>query len=81
MAQAADFKITSAEANNVHVQGQPDILQGSAQQNKAAFDAYSELIRNRFNGLCDFIDTDTSTVIDRDVLEYYVSIGWIPDND
>lgn len=76
---ATDFKISSAEVNNVHVEAQPNVLRGTATQNKQVFDKYSDLITDHFNDLCDYIDEDTSTVIDNAVLQYYASIGWVQD--
>ena len=75
-----DYKITQAEIEQVHVEAQPTVLRGSPQQNKQVFDAYPELIIEKFNGALDEIANDTSAEIDRDVLELYMSIGWIPDN-
>lgn len=52
----SDNKITNAEIAEVHVQAAPDTLTGSAQQNKAVFDAYSDLIKEKHNSLIDDID-------------------------
>ena len=79
MAVATDYKISSADVNAVHVEAQPNILQGTATQNKQVFDKYSDMIVSHFNGLCDFIDTDISAEVDNDVIAYYISIGWIAD--
>lgn len=76
---ATDYKISSADISAVHVEAQPTILRGSATQNKQVFDAYSDMIVNHFNGLCDFINNDTSATVDRDVLELYASLGWVAD--
>lgn len=76
---ATDYKISSADVSAVHVEAQPTILRGSATQNKQVFDAYSDMIVNHFNGLCDFINNDTSATVDRDVLELYASLGWVAD--
>ena len=79
MAIATDYKISSADVSIVHVEAQPTILKGSATQNKQVFDKYSDMIVSHFNDLCDFIDTDTSAVVDNEVLLLYASLGWIAD--
>lgn len=76
---ATDYKISSADVQSVHVEAQPTILRGSATQNKQVFDKYSDLIVTRFNSLCDFIENDVSSTIDRDVLLLYASLGWVQD--
>lgn len=77
---ATDYKISSADVAAVHVEAQPTVLRGSAQDNKKVFDKYSDMITAHFNSLCDFIATDTSAEIDNDVLILYMALGWIPDN-
>lgn len=79
MAIATDYKISSADVSAVHVEAQPTILKGSATQNKQVFDKYSDMIVSHFNDLCDFIDTDTSAVVDNEVLLLYASLGWVAD--
>lgn len=74
---ATDYKISTADVQAVHVEAQPTVLRGSATQNKQVFDAYSDMIVNHFNGLCDFVEADTSATIDRDVLLFYASLGWV----
>lgn len=76
---ATDFKISSADVQGVHVEAQPTILKGSATQNKKVFDAYSDMIVEHFNDLCDFVDSDTSATVDYDVLVLYASLGWVAD--
>ena len=76
---ATDYKITTAEVQAVHVEAQPTILRGSATQNKQVFDRYSDLIVEHFNNLCDFVGTDTSATVDREVLVLYASLGWVAD--
>lgn len=73
---ATTYKITTADVQAVHVEAQPDVLQGTAQQNKKVFDKYSDMIVSHFNGLCDFVDSDLSAVIDPDVLYLYETLGW-----
>ena len=51
-------KITTADVQNCYVQGQPDKLTGTAQQNKAVFDALPQMIVGKHN---DIIDTLNST--------------------
>ena len=74
---ATDYKISTAEVQGVHVEAQPTILKGSATQNKRVFDAYSDMIVEHFNNLCDFVDSDTSATVDYDVLALYASLGWV----
>ena len=74
---ATDYKISSADISAVHVEAQPTILRGSATQNKQVFDAYSDMIVTHFNGLCDFVNNDTSATVDRVVLDQYHSLGWV----
>ena len=71
MSVATDYKISSADVNAVHVEAQPTVLKGTATQNKQVFDKYSDMIVTHFNNLCDFIDTDTSAVVDNEVLLLY----------
>lgn len=79
MSVATDYKISPADVAGVNVESQPTVLRGSATQNKQVFDKYSDLIVDHFNDLCEFINTDTSSVIDRDVLVLYASLGWVQD--
>lgn len=76
-----DYKITSADIARVHVEAQPTVLQGSATANKQVFDAFPEMIVDHFNDALDEIANDTSAEIDRDVLDFYLSLGWTPDNN
>ncbi|HIY53059.1 MAG TPA: hypothetical protein H9832_03805, partial [Candidatus Agathobaculum merdavium] len=46
-----DLTITDQNVQSTYVQSQPDRLTGTAQQNKAVFDAFPQLIRQRFNAL------------------------------
>lgn len=76
----SDYMISTAEVQAVHVEAQPTILQGSATDNKKAFDAYSDMIVSHFNDLCTFLENDTSATVDRDVLIYYREVlGWVAD--
>ena len=76
-----DYKITSTDIAQVHVEAQPTVLQGSAVQNKKAFDAYPDMIVEHFNNALDEIANDTTAEIDREVLDFYVSLGWTPENN
>lgn len=76
---ASDYKISSADVNGVHVEAQPTILRGSASANKKVFDAYSDMIVEHFNDLCDYVDTDTSAEVDNAVLALYATLGWVAD--
>ena len=79
MSVATDYKISSADVAAVNVESQPTILRGSAIQNKQVFDKYSDMIVSHHNDLCDFLYTDTSAVVDNDVLVLYASLGWVQD--
>lgn len=76
---ATDYKISPADVQGVHVEAQPTILKGSATQNKKVFDAYSDMIVEHFNDLCDFVNSDTSATVDYDVLALYATLGWVAD--
>lgn len=75
-----DHKITDGDIAAVHVEAQPTVLRGSALQNKRVFDAYSDMIVEHFNDALDEISSDTSAVVDNDVLILYMSLGWTPEN-
>lgn len=77
MATARDYEISSADIAGVHVEAQPTVLRGSAQQNKQVFDKYSDMISEHFNGLCGYIDDNVSEEIDRSVLQLYAALGWV----
>ena len=79
MAVITDYKISTADIQGAHVEAQPTVLRGSAQQNKQVFDKYSDMIAEHFNGLCDFLAEDTSAVVERAVLTLYASLGWVQD--
>lgn len=80
MAVATDYKISDADVASVHVESQPTVLNGTATQNKQVFDKYSDLIKDRFNSLCDLVDEDTSAVVDNSVKQYYHDVlGWTAD--
>ena len=74
-----DYIITDAEVSSVHVEAQPTVLRGSAQQNKKVFDAYSDLIKGKHNQLCNEIASSVEPTIDPLVLGLYASLGWTPD--
>ena len=76
-----DHIITSSDISRVNVIAQPTVLRDTPQNNKAVFDAYPRMIADHFNAALYEIANDTSAEIDREVLEYYEEIGWIPDND
>ncbi len=55
-----DYKITDDAVQNVYVQSQPDILNGTTQENKAVFDAYPALIKDRFNAVMEILGGDSA---------------------
>ena len=75
----ADCKITNSDIQGVNVKSRPTILRGSAEDNKDVFDAYSDMIVEHFNDLCDEVDADTSAEIAVSVLALYEALGWIQD--
>lgn len=79
MAGASDYIIDNADKSAVNVASQPTVLRGSALQNKQVFDKYSDLIVTRFNLLCNYVDENTSVLIDHSVLVLYASLGWVAD--
>lgn len=79
MAGASDFIISEADKNAVNVASQPTVLRGTAEQNKQAFDNYCDLIRTRFNDLCEYVDEDTSAEIAIAVKTLYAALGWVQD--
>lgn len=79
MAGASDYIIDNADKSAVNVASQPTVLRGSALQNKQVFDKYSDLIVTRFNLLCNYVDANTSVLIDHSVLVLYASLGWVQD--
>ena len=74
-----DYKITNADVQAVHVEAQPTVLRGSAQQNKQVFDAYGDMVTTHFNDLCDYLEVNMGESIDRSVLLLYASMGWVQD--
>lgn len=70
-------KITDAEVANVQVEGRDRVLRGTVPQNQAVFDAFSKLIKNKFNAALDAIDDSYIVDIDDEAIEAYTDIGWI----
>lgn len=64
-----DYKITNAEVQAAHVQAAPNTLTGTAQENKAVFDGYPELLKDKHNGLIDAIDDALSEKADSSDVE------------
>ncbi len=79
MSAITDYLITDADVNEVHVEAQPTVLRGTAQQNKQVFDKYSDMIVEHFNDLIGFLQIGTSTEIALSVLQLYASLGWVQD--
>lgn len=79
MAGASDYIISPEDAAGVNVVSQPDVLRGTAAENKQAFDNYSNLIKDRFNSLCSYVDTNTSSEVANSVKALYLTLGWTPD--
>lgn len=73
-----DYIITQQEINAVHVAAQPDRLRGTAAQNKAVFDAYSDLIVSKFNAYVNY--NEGIGDIDSAVLTLAAQMGWTPEN-
>lgn len=64
-----DYKVTNAEVQAAHVQAAPNTLTGTAQENKAVFDGYPELLKDKHNGLIDAIDDALSEKADSSDVE------------
>jgi hypothetical protein len=71
---ASDHKITNAEIAAVHVEAQPDTLQGSAQDNKKVFDRYCDMIAGKHNSLCDYVGSQ-SPAVDSAVVALFNSLN------
>ena len=50
-----DYKITTEEINEKHVEAQPDELTGTPDENKSVFDTLVEFVVEKLNGLIDFL--------------------------
>lgn len=59
-----DYKVTNAEVQAAHVQAAPNTLTGTAQENKAVFDGYPELLKEKHNGLIDELDDALAEQVD-----------------
>lgn len=75
----SEHQITPADISSVHVEAQPTVLKGTAQQNKRVFDKYCDMISSHFNGLITELESTVSPTIDSAVLEIYASLGWVQD--
>lgn len=64
-----DYKVTNAEVQAAHVQAAPNTLTGTAQENKAVFDGYPELLKEKHNGLIDELDDALSEKADSSDVE------------
>lgn len=53
-------KITKQEVDAINVQAAPDTLEGDVQENKAIFDNYPNLIKDRYNSMADEIGYDAA---------------------
>lgn len=51
-------KITEQEVNNLYVQGAPDKLTGSAEENKRVFDKLPLMIVDKYNALVETVETE-----------------------
>lgn len=76
----ATYKILETDVAGARVTAQPDALDGTTTQNKAVFDAYSDIIVAKFNAFVDHAETDYGVAIDAEVYELYEENGWIPPN-
>ena len=56
------YKITNGEIALVHMEAvQGDSLRGTVLENKQRFDAYPDLIAEKFNALCEYVGTQAPT--------------------
>lgn len=76
----ATYTISSADVNSVHVEAQPTVLTGTPTQNKKVFDAYCDMIVNKFNTFVNHVETDISTEISAAVIALYTAHGYDPDD-
>lgn len=76
MNSLASKKITDAEVSNAQVEGRDRVLRGTVSQNQAVFDAFSKLIKDKFNDALDIIDGEYIVDIDDEVIEAYQDLGW-----
>jgi len=74
----ANYRIEETDIAGARVTAQPDALEGTTQQNKAVFDAYSEIIKDKFNTFVDHAESDYGVTIDAEVLELFEENGWTP---
>ena len=74
-----DWTISNADISAVHVEAQPTVLRGTAQENKMVFDKYCDMIATHFNGLITELETSVSPTIDVSVLAIYAALGWVAD--
>lgn len=75
----SDYGISPADISAVHVEAQPTVLRGTAQENKMVFDKYCDMITTHFNDLVGALDVSVSPTIDQSVLAIYAELGWIQD--
>lgn len=73
----SDYKITESDINASHVQSAEDTLKGTAQQNKAVFDRYSDMIVEKFNGFVDYVSDQSPDEIDEEVKQQFKNAGWV----
>ena len=77
MAVITDYKVTSADINEVMVENQPDTLTGTSTANKRVFDAFPQRVAERHNQVVDYIaENFTDVNIDEQVKTLYKSMGW-----
>lgn len=58
------YKVSDGEVTDVYVQRQADRLVGTPQENKAVFDSYPELIKDKYNDALDTIAEELQSVSD-----------------
>ncbi len=72
------YTISESDIAQVHVEGQETILRGSAQENKAVFDAYPAMIVGKFNAFVEHVESSYAAVIDASTIALYEDLGWTP---
>lgn len=75
MAKFDDYKIKQSDIDAVHVGAAPDILTGTAAQNKSIFDGYADMISEKFNEFVEFLGQQDTSEIDQSVIEKYRQWG------
>ena len=75
----SQWKISAADINGAHVEGNPRILKGTVIQNQQVFDKYCDMIAGKFNDFVDHVEDDLGVNIAEETIEAYEALGWVND--